>query len=161
MYTTAHNGEQLVARQKDLLDNATPSANSTTASALYRLAALTGDARYANHADRIMQLLDKTMRTTPSAAGQALSALHLRHTGVIEVVIPGRADDESTQKYLDVLRETWRPNVVVAWGEADNSPLWASRTPGNAYVCERNVCMAPVQTPDDLRRTLDAIVAKN
>ncbi len=157
VYTTAHNGEQLVARQKDLLDNATPSANSTTALALYRLAALTGEARYENHADRIMQLLDKTMRTTPSAAGHALSALFLRQTGITEVVIPGNIDEDSTRNYLEVLRGTWRPNVAIAWGEADNSPLWTGRTVGNAYVCERSVCMAPVSTPEDLRRALDVL----
>ena len=44
-------------RQKDLFDNATPSANSTAAGGLLRLAALTGEQRYRNHADRILQLL--------------------------------------------------------------------------------------------------------
>ena len=156
VFTTAHNGEQLVARQKDLLDNATPSANSMTALALHRLAALTGDARYQNHADRILQLLDKTMRTTPSAAGQALIALRLRHKGVAEVVIPGSERDELTHNYVDILREAWRPNVVVAWGDADDSPLWHGRATGYAYVCERNVCMAPVSSPDELRGALAA-----
>ncbi len=161
VFTTAHNGEQLVARQKDLLDNATPSANSTTALALYRLAALTGDARYENHADRILQLLDKTMRTTPSAAGHALSALRLRHLGITEVVVPGAAPNQITQDFVDVLRESWRPNVVIAWGEADESPLWAGRGAGLAYVCERNVCMAPVSSPVELRRNLAVLFAKS
>jgi uncharacterized protein len=57
LFTTADDGEHLVVRQKDLMDDATPSANSTAAMALVRLGALTGEQRYANHADRILQLL--------------------------------------------------------------------------------------------------------
>jgi uncharacterized protein YyaL (SSP411 family) len=45
LFTTAHDGEHLVARPKDLLDNATPGANSLAAVALVRLSALTGERR--------------------------------------------------------------------------------------------------------------------
>ena len=58
LYTTAEDAEELIVRQKDLKDNALPSANSTAAVALYRLAGLTGEQRYANQADRILHLLN-------------------------------------------------------------------------------------------------------
>ena len=149
LFTTGNNGEQLIARQKDLLDNATPSANSTAAVALYRLSAMAGEGRYEQHAHRIMQLLDQIMHKAPSAAGNALSALHMMNSGITEIVIPG-----NSSIFLDVVRESWRPNAVVLWGNPDTSPLWQGRSEGMAYVCERNVCMTPALTAETLRTQL-------
>ena len=138
LFTTANDAERLVVRQKDLLDNATPSANSLAAVALLRLAGLTGETRFANHADRILQLLDPVMRRAPSAAGNALAALHTRLVGTSELVVPGTLGD-----FAPVVRGAWRPNLVLAWGEADASSLWQGRTMGNAYLCRGQVCMTP------------------
>ena len=46
LFTIGSDGEQLITRSKDLLDDATPSANSMAAVGLVRLAALTGVERY-------------------------------------------------------------------------------------------------------------------
>ena len=73
LFTTPDDGERLIVRQKDIFDNATPSANSTAAVALLRLAALTGEARYANHADRILQLLGPLVSRAPSGFANALA----------------------------------------------------------------------------------------
>ncbi len=77
LFTTPDDGEALVARQKDLFDNATPAANSTAALALYRLAALTGEARFGNHADRILQLLGAVIDQAPAGFPHALAAVDL------------------------------------------------------------------------------------
>jgi uncharacterized protein YyaL (SSP411 family) len=149
LHTTANDGERLVVRQKDLLDNATPSANSLAAAALLRLAAITGEQRFANHADRILQLLDPVMRRAPSAAGNALAALHQRLVGPSELVIPG-----ALGQFGEVVREAWRPNIVLAWGEQDDSALFAGRSVGSAYLCTGNVCMTPSRDAATLRSQL-------
>jgi hypothetical protein len=150
LYTVADDGEALVARQKDLMDNATPSANSVAAVALIRLAALTGEMRYAHHADRILQLLSGPMRQAPSAFSHALAAVDMRSTGITEVAVVGDRCD-----LLDVVRSSWRPNAVVAWGEPYDSPLWESRHDGLAYVCRHYACQAPQSTPAGLAAQLD------
>jgi uncharacterized protein YyaL (SSP411 family) len=149
LFTTPDDGEALVARQKDLFDNATPSANSTAAVALYRLAALTGEARYANHADRILQLIAAVVDQAPTAFSHALAAADLRHTGITEVAIAGDRPD-----LLAVVAERWRPDVVLAWGERYPSPLWDGRVDGKAYVCRDYACQAPQHTPEGLRAQL-------
>jgi uncharacterized protein YyaL (SSP411 family) len=138
IFTTSHNGEQLIVRQKDLMDNATPSTNSTAAFALYRLAALTGEERYAQHADQISQLLSHIATSAPTAFGNLLSAAHLRHRGVVEVAITGNRPDLLAQ-----LHTQWLPTVVSAWGERYDSPIWHDRKDDLAYVCRQYTCMAP------------------
>jgi len=145
LFTTPDDGEQLVARQKDLFDNATPSANSLAAVALYRLAALTGEVRYANHADRILQLLGSILEQAPTAFSNALAAADLRVRGITEVAVVGDRPD-----LLEVVSTRWRPDVVVAWGEPYDSPLWQGREAGLAYVCRNYACQAPQSTAEGL-----------
>ncbi len=149
LYTTADDAEALVVRQKDLLDNATPSANSTAAHALMRLAALTGEMRYRNHADRILQLVGAVIEQAPGAVSNALMAIEIRHRGITEVAIVGDAPE-----LVRVALQLCRPDVVVAWGEPYESPLWESRSAGRAYVCRDYVCEAPVTTPGALYEQL-------
>ncbi|MDQ3543227.1 MAG: thioredoxin domain-containing protein [Actinomycetota bacterium] len=150
LFTTPDDGEQLIARQKDVFDGATPSANSTAAVALCRLAALTGEVRYANHADRILQLIGPLVSRGASAFTNALAALALRTRGIKEVAIVGDRPD-----LLAVVNERWRPNVVLAWGQRYDSPLWEGRRDGLAYVCEHFACQAPQDSPEGLRQQLE------
>jgi uncharacterized protein len=145
LFTAPEDGEELVVRQKDLHDNATPSANSSAANGLLRLAALTGDLRYRNHADRILQLLAAVIDAAPGAVSNALIALELWHRGIVEIVVVG---DEPTMVRL--AHTIWRPDAVLAWGEPYDSPLWDDREPGHAYVCRNAVCDFPAATPEEL-----------
>ena len=151
LFTAADDGEALVVRQKDLMDNATPSANSTAAVALLRLAALTGEERYGNHARQILQLMARVMPQAPSAFSNALVAVDLEARGITEVVVVGDRGD-----LVDVTREAWRPTAVLAWGEPYDSPLWHHRAAGFAYVCEHFSCRQPVDGAEELRAQLDA-----
>ena len=149
LFTTADDAEQLVVRQKDFMDNATPSANSTAAMALYRLAALTGELRYANLADQILQLLATVIPKAPTAFSNALAAIELRSSGTTEIAIVGNRPD-----LLAEVRSTWRPNAVVAWGEPYDSPLWDSRQDGFAYVCRNFACQRPTDDVETLSAQL-------
>ncbi len=139
VFTTPDDGERLVARQKELFDNATPSANSTAAIALYRLGALSGEARYTQHADQILRLLGRAIPQSPSGFSQAITAVWLRHAGTTEIVVTGDRPDLVAE-----VQRRWLPNAVLAWGERYASPLWEQRADGMAYVCRDHVCQLPV-----------------
>ncbi len=149
LYTTADDAESLVVRQKDLHDTVTPSANSSAAHGLQRLAALTGEMRYRNHADRILQLLGTAIDQAPGAVSNALLAVQLRHRSMIELVIVG-----DVPELVKVAQVLWRPDLVMTWGEPFDSPLWEGRTPGRAYLCRDYACEAPTETPEALYEQL-------
>jgi uncharacterized protein YyaL (SSP411 family) len=149
LYTTAEDAEGLVVRQKDLIDGATPSANSMAADGLMRLAALTGEQRYANHADRILQLLGTVIEQYPGGVSNALLAVESHHRGWIELAIVG-----DRPALVRLAQSLWRPDLVLAWGEPFDSPLWESRQDGFAYLCRGFACEAPVSTPEALYERL-------
>lgn len=146
LFTVASSSEQLIVRQKDLMDNATPSANSVAAYAFLRLAAITGDAKLETHAHQILALL---ARVAPSAATgfcNAVSASLFAQEGAMEIVIPG-----DSSALLATVRSQWLPNAVTVWGEPIDSPLWTGRETGMAYVCRNNECLLPARSEQELR----------
>jgi uncharacterized protein len=138
LFTTGADAEKLVARDKDLMDNATPSANSLAAVALVRLAALTGEGRYRHHADQILRLAGPVATRHPLAFGHLLAAVDLAVHGVEEVVVAGDRPD-----LVGLVQRAYLPGAVLAWGERYDSPLWAGRDDGRAYVCRGYACGLP------------------
>jgi uncharacterized protein YyaL (SSP411 family) len=146
LFTVASSSEQLIVRQKDLMDNATPSANSVAAFAFLRLAAITGDTALETHGHQILALL---ARVAPSAATgfcNAISASLFAQEGAMEIVIPG-----DNAALLATVRSQWLPNAVTVWGEPVDSPLWIGRETGFAYVCRNHECLLPARTEQELR----------
>ncbi|MEX1223290.1 MAG: thioredoxin domain-containing protein, partial [Pirellulales bacterium] len=74
-YYTANDHEQLIARQKDATDSATPSGGSLATYGLLRLGKLTGAGRYLDAAARSLAVSATLMEESPLAAGQMLMAV--------------------------------------------------------------------------------------
>ena len=152
LFTTGEGSDTPVVRQKDFLDNATPAANSLAAAGLLRLAALTGEPRYRDHAEQILALFAPLAANAPAAFAHLLGALDLHHGGITEVVVAGDRPDlvaEVQHRYL--------PSAVLAWGERFDSPLWEGRDDGKAYVCQNYACRLPASTVDELSAQLEAL----
>jgi len=148
-FTTGIDAEALIKRPKDILDNATPSAQSLAAVGLLRLGALTGVRRYTDAAMGVIETLGPTAGQHPTGFGHLLVAIDLVVSGLTEVAIVGDRPD-----LVDVVREKWRPHMVLAWGKPYPSPIWAGREGDQAYVCRNYTCRAPVDTVEALRSLL-------
>jgi len=111
-FFTGKSHESLIVRNKDFLDNATPSGNSVAATVLLRLSALTGNEAYRRKAVTIFRLLASQIRRYPSAFGRLLCALDFHLSPPKEVVIIGDPADEATGHYgkqsgTRTCREQW------------------------------------------------------
>jgi uncharacterized protein len=160
-FSTSDDHETLVARRKDIDDAPIPSGGSAAAFGLLRLAALTGEAAYEEHALGQMKLLSEIAPRHPAGFGHMLQALDFSLASVREVALAGRQDEVAA--LARVVRETFRPHVVLAGGPGDGAtavPLMEGRDPVDgraaAYVCERFACQRPVTGADELRALLEA-----
>ena len=71
-FTTGHDAERLVVRQKDVFDNATPSANSLAAERAAPVRrARRGDRRYEEPAVRVLTMLGRVMSAHPTSFAHA------------------------------------------------------------------------------------------
>jgi uncharacterized protein len=160
-FSTADDHEELVARRKDLEDAPIPAGGSAAAFGLLRLAALTGEASYEEHAVSQLRLLHEIAPRHPTAFGHLLEALDFHLAPVREVALAG--DAEGVGALAGVVRAEFRPHLVLAAGPGTDGsavPLMEGRGPVDgraaAYVCEHFACLRPVTSPDELRGLLDA-----
>jgi uncharacterized protein YyaL (SSP411 family) len=158
-FDTSNDHETLIARPKDIFDNATPSGNSVTADVLQRLAVLTDRQDFRDAAQSILKLLLEPMARYPLGFARALSALDFLLSTPQEIAIVGEPGAADTEALLRVVFEPFAPNKVVAGGTA-KIPLLQDRPmlhgAATAYVCEHYVCQAPTSDPDTLRELLHA-----
>ncbi len=156
-FFTAHDHEALIARSKDLHDNATPSGNGMAAYALLRLGRLSGRDDFDGAARRTLEMLSGEMARATMGVGQALLAVDDLLGPAFELVlVDGRSSDDSLAA-LRSINAAHLPNVVVARRPHDQeetaiAPILAATIAGKKsldeqptlYVCERGACRPPI-----------------
>ncbi|MBA2522576.1 MAG: thioredoxin domain-containing protein [Solirubrobacterales bacterium] len=160
-FTTSNDHETLITRRKDLDDHPAPSGNSSAARGLLRLAALSGEAVYEEHAVGVLRLLAEPARNHPQALAYLLSALDLEVSPTREVaLVAPEARPDAIDAMAAVMRSRYRPRTVLAGGvEKTAVPALLAQRPAlhggpAAYVCENFACRAPVATPEALAAEL-------
>jgi len=159
-FTTSHEHESLLAREKPAYDGAEPSGNSVHALNLMRLHELTTDDGYRQRAERALQAFGGRIAQSPASLSEMLLALDFQLDTPKEVVIVTAGSRSEAEPLLAKLRATFLPNrvLVVASQGADLAaqaqlvPLLegkvARKGQVTAYVCERRVCRLPTSDPE-------------
>ncbi|HUN08370.1 MAG TPA: thioredoxin domain-containing protein [Aggregatilineales bacterium] len=162
-FDTSDDHEALIARPRNMQDNAVPSGNGLMVKQLLRLAAYTGEAKYEDAARRTLALLTGALRQAPQAFTESLSGLDMLTPGLTEIALVGDPASEATQALLREVNRVWRPNAILALAPAavDGEsvvPLLSHRTlrggQPTAYVCKHFVCANPVTEVEALRGLL-------
>ena len=157
-FFTAREHERLIHRPKPGHDNATPSGNAVAAWALNRLAALNGEARYADAARRTLELFHPAMREHPG--GFAMMALALEeHLGDARTLIlrgKGEALGAWSRELAGVpMSDTLA--LAIPDGMPGLPPLLDKPVrPGavNAWLCRGVTCLEPIADLQHLKEVL-------
>ncbi len=163
-YYTAHDHEELICRQKQYLDNATPSASAVMTLTLLRAERLTGRATYRDRAEAALRSAADFVQRAPIAMAYTLLSVDMLQRPALEVAIVG--DAEESRPLLRAIHSRFLPRRVLAACEEPSSdlaevvPLLAGKKAiqgqATAYVCRDFACRAPVTGVAELARELDA-----
>jgi uncharacterized protein YyaL (SSP411 family) len=162
-FYTGRSHEALIARQKDAYDNATPSGNAMAATALLRLAALTGRDDLAAAGRATLQSVRLVLEKAPMAAGQSLVALDFLLGATREYAVIAGRDPAEHRSVLEMIYARFEPHRVVATATSDQADARAATVPllahrpardgrTTTYICENQACQPPVVGLEGLRR---------
>jgi len=155
-FFTARDHEALLHRPKPGHDNATPSGNGVAAWVLGRLAALTGEDRYARAAERTLELFYPAMRDRGGGHAQLCIALGEFLVPPSVLVLRGEAGAVS-QWGAELARDFLPDTLVVPAHNGVNGlppvldkPLRPEAV--NGWLCRGVTCLAPISSFEELRR---------
>ncbi len=160
-------GEDLLVRQKEIYDGATPSGNSVAMFNLLRLGRITANSTLEEKAAQIVKTFSTTLNEYPSAYTQLLLALDFAFGPSFEIVVVGEFKSSDTKQMLDNLRKIFAPNKIMLLrpSEGENPPiaqvaaftknLKALDAKATAYVCTNYTCQFPTTDGNRLHELLN------
>jgi uncharacterized protein YyaL (SSP411 family) len=157
-FFTASDHEQLIHRPKPGHDNATPSGNAVAAWALGRLAALTGEERYARAARRTVELFYPPMRDYPAGFGAMAIALQEQLEPPRTLILRGR--EKALAPWQAELAREFVPDVAVLAipDGTPNLPEVLDKPPRpepvNGWLCQGVTCLSPLSDLVNLKKAL-------
>jgi len=145
-YFTASDHEALIVRLKPVHDGATPSGNGVAAAALQRLSLLTGEARYAESAQRALAAASAPVHDLPHAHPSLLMALEEQLDPACTAIL--RGPHPAADEWHDRLVRQYLPRaLILAIPENVHglpAPIDKPAAPiATGWVCRGMTCLPP------------------
>jgi len=161
-FDTAHDSEALIARPRELTDNAMPAGNSLAAELLLRLAELTGSDDERRRGSWVLETIGDALVRYPMAFGHALGAAELAVHGATEVALVGIVGAPDFEALVRETAAHYLPSLILAGGAAGDDgavPLLRDKTAlggrATGYVCRHYVCASPATDASALGEQLE------
>jgi uncharacterized protein YyaL (SSP411 family) len=162
-FDTASDHESLIARPKDVTDNAVPSGTSLAVELLLRVAELAHDVDMRRRATAVLETLAEPMARHGLAFGHALGAADLAIHGAVEVALVGAPETPDFRALDREVARHYLPSLVLAAGRPADAPgiaLLEERPMregrATAYVCRHYTCDEPTTDVAALGPQLEA-----
>lgn len=164
-FYTSHDHEELIGRNKDTYDGATPSGNSAAAIALVRLGHLTARVDLIEKGRATLEMMSGQLSRSPLSGGLALQAIDDIVGPTWEFVVAPGADRKENAALIQTLRKRYAPRtrVLVRPEESDlaGQPAYIRELfegkssidhKPTAYPCQIGACQSPLIGADAIER---------
>jgi uncharacterized protein len=159
-YWSADDATDLLLRPHATADDATPNPNAVAAQNLVRLAVLSGDNKWRDRADRLIEGILSAAERNLFGHVALLNALDLRLRGA-EIVVTGKDADALIAAALKL---PFTGRIVLRARTADALPpahpardKIKAAPAGAAFVCVGEQCSLPVTSPDQIAAAVTAM----
>jgi len=146
-FYTSEEGEELIARKHEIMDNVIPASNSVMAQNLKKLGLFYDLEHYSEKALEMLASVQSKIQNYGSAYSNWSIQLLNEVYGINEIAITGLEIDliklELSNHYI--------PNKITLGGTKSNLPLLKGKQSNETkvYICRNKVCQLPVKTVEE------------
>jgi uncharacterized protein YyaL (SSP411 family) len=147
LFYTSKNGEPLIARKHEIMDNVIPSSNSMMAQNLQRLGLIFDLQEFSDRAKSMLNAVHSQIKSYGSAYSNWAIQLLYEVFGLNEIAIVGN-------EALDIKRQfnhSYIPNKLFLAGTNSELPLLKGKQSSETkiYICRNKACQLPVGSVDE------------
>jgi len=163
-FISSKDNDDLPLNKKDIYDGAYPSGNSIAMLDLVLLSKITGDERYGDAVEKMLEAFAGRITKNPGQFAMFHTALQSWWSGGKEIVLVGERYE--VEDFINSFRERFLPNDVMILKDKENedkltdlleftSSMEKVKDEPTAYICENLSCKEPITDIEKFEKVLE------